>query len=185
MKLTEKKLSGETIYSGRIVSLEKDMVELENGRTAEREVVRHPGGVCVAALDEEGNTYLVRQLRYPYQEVLPELPAGKLDKGNEDPLEAGKRELREETGLIARNYYDLGKLYPSPGYCDEIIHLYAATGLTKASQELDDDEFLEVDQIKLDKAVEMVLEGAIRDAKTQAALLKLKLFIDAGRLTKA
>lgn len=184
MELTEKKLSGELIYDGRILSVEKDMVELENGKTAAREVVRHPGGVCVAALDDEGNTFLVRQLRYPYQEVIPELPAGKLDKGSEDPLEAGKRELLEETGLIAREYYDLGKLYPSPGYCDEVIHLYAATGLTRAAQNLDEDEFLEVDRVSLDDAVEMVLTGEIRDAKSQAALLKLKLLLDAGRLCK-
>lgn len=184
MKLTETRLSGETIYDGRIIKVINDKVELENGKTASREVVCHPGGVCVAALEENGDVYFVRQFRYPYHEVVLELPAGKLDKGNEDPLSAGKRELLEETGLVAEKFYTLGKLYPSPGYCDEVISLYAATGLTAKEQNLDEDEFLEVEKINLSTAVEMVLDGTIKDAKTQALLLKLYLLLEQGKLNK-
>lgn len=128
--------------------------------------------MCVAALTEDGCLLFVRQFRYPYQKVLLELPAGKLDPG-EDPLEAGKRELREETGAEAARYESLGELYPSPGYCGEIIHLYAATGLTFGQMSPDEDEFLEVEKIPLEEAARMVLDNEIADAKTQAAVLKV------------
>ena len=124
--------------------------------------------------------YLVRQFRYPYQEVVVELPAGKLDKGNENPLEAGKRELLEETGIVADHYYDLGKLYPSPGYCDEIISMYVATGLHFRQQQLDEGEFLEVEKMPLAQAVDLVLKGEIKDSKSQAAILKLFILLERG-----
>lgn len=179
MKLTEKRIDGKTIFEGKIIKVVRDKVELENGITAYREVVRHPGGVCIAAMDEEKNLYFVRQLRYPYNQVVLELPAGKLELSrHEHPIEGGKRELEEETGMAAKKYYDLGTLYPTPGYCDEIIYMYAATDLEQKKQMLDDDEFLEVERIQLDKAVEMVLSGDIKDAKTQACLLKLKMLLD-------
>lgn len=135
-------------------------------------MVEHPGGVTVAALTDENELMFVRQFRYPYSEVILEIPAGKLEKG-EDPFEAGKRELREETGAIAENYIDIGKFYPTPGYCGEIIHMYAATGLTFTSLDLDEDEFLAPERIPLEKAVQMVLDNEIRDGKTQAAVLKV------------
>lgn len=172
MNLSEKPLSADYKYRGRIINLRVDTAELPNGATATREVVEHPGGVCVAALTEDGCLLFVRQFRYPYQSVLLELPAGKLDPG-EDPLEAGKRELREETGAKASRYESLGTLYPSPGYCGEIIHLYAASGLTFGETAPDEDEFLEVEKIPLEEAARMVLEGEIPDAKTQAAVLKV------------
>lgn len=172
MNLSEKPLSADYKYRGRIINLRVDTAELPNGATATREVVEHPGGVCVAALTEDGCLLFVRQFRYPYQTVLLELPAGKLDPG-EDPLEAGKRELREETGAKASRYESLGTLYPSPGYCGEIIHLYAASGLTFGETAPDEDEFLEVEKIPLEEAARMVLEGEIPDAKTQAAVLKV------------
>lgn len=172
MNLSEKPLSADYKYRGRIINLRVDTAELPNGATATREVVEHPGGVCVAALTEDGCLLFVRQFRYPYQTVLLELPAGKLDPG-EDPLEAGKRELREETGAKASRYESLGTLYPSPGYCGEIIHLYAASGLTSGETAPDEDEFLEVEKIPLEEAARMVLEGEIPDAKTQAAVLKV------------
>lgn len=172
MNLSEKPLSADYKYRGRIINLRVDTAELPNGATATREVVEHPGGVCVAALAEDGCLLFVRQFRYPYQTVLLELPAGKLDPG-EDPLEAGKRELREETGAKASRYESLGTLYPSPGYCGEIIHLYAASGLTFGETAPDEDEFLEVEKIPLEEAARMVLEGEIPDAKTQAAVLKV------------
>ena len=172
MNLNEQPLSADYKYRGRIINLRVDTALLPNGSSATREVVEHPGGVCVAALTEDGYLLFVRQFRYPYQKVLLELPAGKLDPG-EDPLEAGKRELREETGAEAARYESLGELYPSPGYCGEIIHMYAATGLTFGQMSPDEDEFLEVEKIPLEEAARMVLDNEIADAKTQAAVLKV------------
>lgn len=185
MKLTETRIDGKTIFDGKIIKVIHDKVKLENGETVYREVVRHPGGVCVAAFDNQKNLYFVRQLRYPYGQVVLELPAGKLEPDrSESALEGGKRELTEETGMAASKYYDLGTLYPTPGYCDEIIYMYAAGGLIQKKQRLDEDEFLEVEKIPLDKAVEMVLSGEIKDAKTQVCLLKLKTLIDKNELDR-
>ena len=160
MKLDEKTIEKKYIYKGRIINVRTDTAELPNGKQALREVVEHPGGVTVAALTDNDELMFVRQFRYPYSEVLLELPAGKLEYG-EDPFEAGKRELREETGAVAEHYIDLGKFYPTPGYC----------GFT--SLDLDDDEFLAPEKIPLEKAVEMVMNNEIRDGKTQAAVLKV------------
>ena len=176
MKLFEKTLSQDYKYNGRIINLRVDEAELENGKTALREVVEHHGGVCVAALDEDGRLLMVRQFRYPYGEVLLEIPAGKLEKG-EDPLECGKRELEEETGYVAEKFTDLGKLYPTPAYVTEVIHMYYAENLMKTAQHLDADEFLSVEHVPLADAVEMVMNGEIRDSKTQVAILKLKELI--------
>ena len=172
MNLNEQPLSADYKYRGRIINLRVDTALLPNGSSATREVVEHPGGVCVAALTEDGCLLFVRQFRYPYQKVPLQPPAGKLEPG-EDPLEAGKRELREETGAEAARYESLGELYPSPGYCGEIIHLYAATGLTFGQMSPDEDEFLEVEKIPLEEAARMVLDNEIADAKTQAAVLKV------------
>lgn len=172
MNLEEKTQSQSYVYKGKIINLRVDEALLPNGKTAGREVVEHPGGVCIAALTEQNELLFVRQFRYPYGEVLLELPAGKLSPG-EDPLEAGKRELEEETGAAAKYYTDLGKLYPSPGYCGEVIHMYMATGLSHGAMHPDDDEFLEVERIPLKKAAQMVLDNEIRDAKTQAAVMKV------------
>lgn len=179
MDLSEKKIDSELKYSGVIVNVMLDHAELCDGSIVKREVVEHPGGVCIAALTEDEELLFVRQFRYPYMEVIPELPAGKLEKG-EDPFETGKRELEEEAGCVAEEYYDLGKFYPSPGYCGEIIHLYAAKGLTFTHQHLDEDEFLNVEKIPLGKAVEMVMSNEIKDGKTQAAVLKVKHLRDKG-----
>lgn len=171
MDLIEKTLEQTYPFKGRIINLRVDTALLPNGRTAPREVVEHPGGVAVAALTAERELLFVRQFRYPYGEVLLEIPAGKLEYG-EDPLEAGKRELKEETGAAAAEYRDLGLFYPTPGYCGEIIHLYLATGIQTGEQALDEDEFLEVEKIALKDAVQMVLRNEIRDGKTQTAVLK-------------
>ena len=178
MNLEEKQLSKEYMYKGKIINLRRDTALLPDGNTALREVVEHPGGVCVAALTDNDEILFVKQFRYPYFETVLEIPAGKRDKGNEDPLECGIRELEEETGAKAEKFIPLGELYPSPGYCGEIIWLYAATGLTFSEQHLDEDEFLTVEKIPLEKAVQMILSGEIKDAKTQAAVLKLKLLKD-------
>ena len=129
--------------------------------------------MCVAALTEQNEVLLVRQFRYPYKEVLLELPAGKLEKG-EDPFEAVKREQMEETGTTGENYISLGNLYPSPGYCGEIIRIWACRVAQKGEMHLDEDEFLEVERIPLDKAVEMVLNNEIPDSKTQVGILKTR-----------
>ena len=173
MNLTETTLSTVRHFEGRILNLRVDTVRLPNGNTATREVAEHKGGVCVAALTDERELLFVRQYRHPYGAVLLELPAGKLDTKNENRLSAAIRELREETGATAENIQFLGDLYPSPGYCDEVLSLYLATGLSFGDADPDDDEFLQVERIPLDKAVDMVLKGEIPDGKTQTLVLKV------------
>lgn len=180
MDLTETTLQEERIYDGKIIRLRLDEALLPNGRVAKREVVEHNGGVCIAALTEEEELLFVRQFRYPYKQVVTELPAGKLEP-DEDPLEAGKRELTEETGASAAEYYHLGRLYPSPGYCAEIITLYLATGLRFGDRHPDEDEFLDMQRIPLHEAVTMVMRGDLPDAKTQTAVLKVNEWLRRGR----
>ena len=179
MELFEKTLEQKYIHKGKILNLRVDKAELPNGKTAVREVIEHSGGVTVAAMTKEGELILVRQFRYPYSETVLELPAGKLDPG-ESPLEAGKRELLEETGAVAGQYTDLGRFYPSPGYCGEIIYMYAATDLVFFAQNLDDDEFLEIEKIPFDRVMQMIKNNEIPDGKTQAAILKLGLILGNG-----
>lgn len=181
MELTEKTLSSKSVFDGRILHITLDEIELPNGKKSKREVVNHPGGVTVAAIDENNNLLFVRQFRYPYKEVVLELPAGKLEKGS-TPLENGKRELMEETGAEGYSYISLGQLYPSPGYTSEIIHLYACKVKSQGSSNPDDGEFLNVEKIPLDKAVEMVLNNQIPDAKTQVAVLKTAMLIKSGKI---
>lgn len=180
MNLNEKQLDFEYIFKGKVINLRLDTAELPNGKTAKREIIEHNGGVCVAAITENDELLMVRQFRYPYNEVILELPAGKRDSLSEDPLECGKRELREETGAKAQDYISLGELYPTPGYCGEIIWLFAAKNLTFGDLDPDDDEFLSVEKIPFNTAVEMVLNNEIKDAKTQTAILKLKLLKEKG-----
>ena len=171
--LYEKTEAVNGIYSGRILTVHNDDVTLCNGNSTKRECVDHPGGVAVIGLTDNDEVLLVRQFRYPYKEVIFEIPAGKVEKG-EDPFETGKREFKEECGAVADNYFSLGEIYPSPGYTNEIIRLWGATGIHFEEQDLDDDEFLEVHKIKLDALVEKIMSGEIKDAKTVAATLKLK-----------
>ena len=176
MDLIEKKISSEKIFDGRILHVQRDTIRLPNGEEASREVVDHPGGVCILALDDQNRALLVSQFRYPYEKVLREIPAGKLEYG-EDPREAAVRELREETGAVPGAFSSLGELYPSPGYCGEIIRMYLARDLSFGSTDLDEDEFLNVERVPFDTLVEQVLSGEIRDAKTIAAVLKAKLLL--------
>ena len=177
----EKMLTSEVLFEGRVVTLTKDTALLENGKTATREVVHHHGGACIVPYFEDGTICMVRQFRYAMQQELWELPAGKLEKG-EDPFAAARRELGEECGLTAEHFVDLGPVYPTVGYCSEIIYCWAATGLAPCDMHLDEDEFLTPEKVPFDKAVEMVLSGEIRDGKTVAALLKIKALRDAGKL---
>ena len=174
MDLREKRLSGETVFDGKIMHVRRDIVQLSDGSETFREVVDHSGGVCVLALDDEGQALLVRQFRYPHEKILREIPAGKLERG-EDPFEAAKRELKEETGAVAGKWESLGEIYPTPAYCGEIIRMYMARDLTFGETAPDEGEFLELEKIDFNALVGQVLAGEIRDAKTVAAVLKAKL----------
>ena len=176
MDLMETTLSSERIFDGRVLQIRRDTVRLPGGGESIREVVDHPGGVCVLALDDENRALLVSQFRYPYRQVLRELPAGKLEYG-EDPEAAAVRELEEETGATAGEFRSLGELYPSPGYCGEIIRMYLARDLTFGETHLDEDEFLDLERVPFDQLTEQVLSGEIKDAKTIAAVLKGKLLL--------
>lgn len=173
MNMEEIKIDSRPIHDGRILNVREDTVRLPDGSTALREVVEHNGGSCVAALTADHRLLLVRQYRYGAGKVLWELPAGKLEKG-EDPLVCATRELTEETGYTAGQITSLGLLHPTPAYCQEIIYMYYATDLTATQQRLDEGEFLEVESVAFDKAVQMVMNGDITDAKTVIAILKLK-----------
>lgn len=171
MHLEEKTLDSAQIFDGKVVKLFVDKAQLENGEVVTREVIKHPGGVCVVPLDENGNVLFVKQYRYPHHQVMLEIPAGKLEWG-ESHHDCGLRELREETGCTCDSYTYLGSLVPTPAYCGEIIHMYLAEGLHYGKQDLDEDEFLDIERIPLEKAAEMVMNNEIPDAKTQLAILK-------------
>lgn len=176
MELREKTLSSRTEFEGKIVKLTVDTVELPNGETAIREVVGHPGGVCVLALREDGTVPLVRQFRYPLGDTLLELPAGKLEYG-EEPRPAAIRELGEEVGLTPGELIDLGAIYVSPGFCKEKLHMYLARKLTEVPVHPDEDEFLEIEYLPFTELVERVMSGEIEDGKTVAATLKAKALL--------
>lgn len=179
--MTEITLNEKTIYDGKIIRVHVDDVELPDGKKSIREIVEHSGGVCVAALTDEKELFFVRQFRSPFKRVLMELPAGKLEKG-EEPMKAGIRELEEECGVIADRVVDMGTIYPTVAYCSEIIYLYAATGLHNVTQQLDEGEFLSVEKVPLVKAVEMVMSGELSDAKTVALVLKVEKMVEEGTL---
>lgn len=172
MDLTEKTLSSKVVYDGRILRLHVDTVELPNGKQALREVAEHPGGVAVVAIDSSDHVLTVRQYRYAFSRVLEEIPAGKLEPG-EDPREAALRELREETGAVPERFADLGLLIVSPGAYGEVLHLYLAEGLKLGAQSPDEDEFLDVKRTPFDEMVRRVMSGELQDAKTVAGILKV------------
>lgn len=171
-QLKEIPLDSQLIRAGRILDMRLDHVKVYNGSTAARELVRHLGAVCIVPVTDDGQIVLERQYRYPIDRVLTELPAGKLDYPGEDPLEAAKRELREETGFRAKEWVFLGDFYPAAAYSDEHIRMYLARGLIKGERDLDPDENINVFTLPLDKAADAVMHGEIPDAKTQLAVLK-------------
>ena len=176
MDFTEKKLSEQYYFEGRIMKARVDEVELPGGGRATREVCEHLGGVGILPIDADGQVLLVRQFRYPFGELLLEIPAGKLDHGpGEDHYACGVRELREETGCTAGRLVPLGCVYPSPGFLTEVVHLFAALDLTEGEMQPDEDEFVEVVRLPIAEVEQMVARDEIRDAKTALALYRARL----------
>lgn len=178
---SEKKLSSTCHFKGNVVEVYFDTVELENGKTATRDVVRHKGAVCVAPLNDKGELLFVKQFRYALGRELLELPAGKLDHAHEDALDCCRRELKEETGCTSEKITHMGSFVSAPGFCDEKIEMFLAENLQEGENNLDEDEFLDVIPIKLERAVQMILSGEITDGKTQALVLKVNEYIKAKK----
>lgn len=181
MPHSEKLLQRETLGKNRVFTHERWQVQLENGRTAEREIIRHPGGVGIVAVDENGRLLMVRQYRSGMGCEALEIPAGKRDPG-ETPEQCGRRELEEECGLIAGGLELLATLYPTPAYCDEKIWIFTAKDLTPGHTHPDEDEFITAEWVPLAEAERMVLAGKIEDAKTQIAILKYTALRRKGEL---
>ena len=170
--LKERQTASKLVFDGKILHLYHDDVALPNGEPAQREVIRHIGAVCVIPVTDDGLAVMERQYRYPIDQVILEIPAGKLDSRDEDPELAARRELEEETGYTAKEWIPLGLFYPACAYSDEAIRMYLAKGLTKGEIHRDADEFLDVELIPLKELARQVLAGEIPDAKTQIAVLK-------------
>lgn len=180
MEFKEEMVSQETVYEGVIVNVRRDKARLMDGRITNREVVEHPGGVAVFAMDDQGRVALVRQYRYPMGEETLELPAGKLEPG-EDPRDSGLRELAEETGLVPGTFEDMGCLYSSPGILAERICLYFAKDLTQGPTHPDDGEFVETVWLPYQDLVDKARRGEIKDGKTLVGILKASFLLDAGQ----
>lgn len=173
MNLEEKQISRKEIFKGQVLHVVRDTVSLPNGCEATREMCLHIGAVCIIPLLEDGCVLMERQYRYPHGRVFFEIPAGKLNSKDEDPLEAAKRELREETGAVAKKYTFLGETVPSPALINERIYTYLAEDISFVERELDEDEFLEVEKVPLDELYRQVMAGEIKDAKTQVTVMKV------------
>ena len=176
MELMEQTLSSRTVFEGKIITVKVDKALLPNGAEASREVVEHPGGVCILALQEDGTVPLVRQFRYPLGDVMLELPAGKLEYG-EQPRPAAIRELGEEVGLEPGQLTDLGFIYVSPGFCTERLYMYLARDVQQGPVHPDEDEFLDIVHLPFGELVDMVMSGQITDGKTVATVLKTKVLL--------
>ena len=174
MELTEKTIDSREVFKGRIIRVRFDTVRLPNGKEGTREVVEHPGGVAILAIDSEDRVLLVRQYRYPFERVLTEIPAGKREPG-EPPFITAQRELQEEVGVTADTWTELGTLVPSPGCYGETLYLYMAQDLHFGATHPDEDEFLEPLRVPLDEAVRQCMDGTLTDAKTVTAILKGKI----------
>ena len=167
--MQERKLSSEMKFDGKLVKVTYDIADV-NGKEAWREVVHHPGASAVVAIDEDNRIIMEKQFRYALNDYLLEIPAGKLDAG-EDPLVCAKRELEEETGIVASEWISLGTIATSPGFCNEVIHLYVAKGLSKGEIHWDEDEYVEVERYTFDELLQYIKEETIKDSKTLSALL--------------
>jgi len=177
MDFFEKQVSTQTVYRGLIVDVIRDTALLQNGCEAPREVVVHPGGVGIVPITKDKKVLMVRQYRYPMEEELLEIPAGKLDS-NEDPFECAVRELSEETGCTARRFVDLGKTYPSPGFCRETLHIYLALDLQFGEMHLDENELLRVEAIEIDTLMDMIMANQLPDAKSVIGIMKAKRYLE-------
>ena len=167
--MQERKLSSEMKFDGKLIKVTYDIADV-NGKEAWREVVHHPGASAVIAIDEDNRIIMEKQFRYALNDYLLEIPAGKLDAG-EDPLVCAKRELEEETGIIASEWISLGTIATSPGFCNEVIHLYVAKGLSKGEIHWDEDEYVEVERYTFDELLQRIKEEKIKDSKSLSALL--------------
>lgn len=182
--LIEKTVDSESIYDGRVLHVYCDTVSLPDGNLSKREYAKHKGAVAVVPLTDEGEVICVRQYRYAHRKVLLEIPAGKLDTLEEDFIEAATRELREETGATCERLQFIGDLISTPALIDEVIHMYLARGLQFGETDPDEDEFLDVVKIPLPELVRMVMNGEIKDSKTQTAILKTHFILEAEKNDK-
>jgi len=173
----EKQVETETVYKGLIVNVRRDIAELQNGKMAKREVVEHPGGVCVVAVTDDYNVVIVRQYRYPVEEEMLEIPAGKLEYG-EIPYNCAIRELSEETGYTAKKWIDLGVIYPSAGVYGEKLYQYLALDLQQGEMHLDENELLSVEEVHIDKLIEEIMANSLKDAKTIIGVMKAKRYLE-------
>ena len=171
--MREVQTGSEQIFHGRILDVYRDTVRLPDGKPATRELIRHNGAVAIVPLTDDGKVIIEYQFRYPHDEVLLEIPAGKLDKPGENPDEAAARELKEETGFTARELIPMGYYIPTSAYSSEKIWLYLAKGLVAGDQQLDEGEFLEFTAMPLDDLVKEILAGNVPDGKTQAAVMRV------------
>jgi ADP-ribose pyrophosphatase len=171
MNYEEKTVKKEHIYKGNIIDVELVTVTLPDGRQATRDIIRHPGASAVIPLNEKGEIYMVRQFRKPLDAESLEIPAGKLDHPGEDPLKCAERELKEETGLSAKQLTHLVSVHSTPGFSDEVLHLYAATGLTQGDSCADEDEFISTEKYTVEQLEDMILKGEITDAKSIIGIL--------------
>ena len=176
MNFEEKSIATKMRYEGRVLNLRVDDVILPDGKDGKREIVEHNGGVGVIGVTENREVYMVTQYRIAAGDMMLEIPAGKLEKG-EEPLECGKRELIEETGYKGNKFEYLGSYYATPGYCQEKLHIYMATDLEWVGQNLDDGEYLNVKKYTLDELYQMVMNNEINDCKTAIAILKAKAIL--------
>jgi len=181
-RLTEETISSKKVYSGPVFDVYSDSIRLYNGAEARRDYLLHRGAVAIVPLTDDGCVIMERQFRYPHKRVMYEIPAGKLEAFDTDPLEAAKRELLEETGVTAAEISSLGLYIPSPAILSEKIHVYLARGLSFGDTCPDEDEFLEVERIPLDTLTEMILDNQISDGKTVFAILKTKLLLEREKL---
>lgn len=168
----EETINEKNLYKGKVIELSLQKVKLQNGKYSNKEIVKHPGGVAIVAFKDKDTILMVEQFRKPLERFLLELPAGKLEKG-EDTAECGRRELEEETGYKAKNFKYLGKIATSPGFCNEYIYLYKAKDLYEGKINLDDDEFINVKYVKIKDIRNMIIKGEIIDAKTISAFMYL------------
>ena len=180
MNLEEKKIDSNVIYKGRIINVYNDKVLLPNNNTSYREYVTHNGGSAIVPITEDNCVLLVEQYRYPYAEVVLEIPAGKLE-GGENPRTCAIRELKEEVGGVSENIIDLGVVYPSPGYTNEHLYIFLATNVKVYDTHFDDDEFLMTKKLPISDAIDMIMNNKIYDAKTIIGILKAKNYLDSQR----